>query len=111
MRSWEASIRVQRKHLAKYLTQSPSLRRELPELLSEKHASGLCPKFSVKTSERPRPCGPPMMMKTANFAPRLTEPRLQGAVTNSHVPAGFSTECPWAFRPPMLMKNPIPHRR
>jgi hypothetical protein len=34
-RSWEASIRVQRKHLAKYLQQSPSLYRELPELLSD----------------------------------------------------------------------------
>jgi hypothetical protein len=34
-RSWDASISVQRKHLLKYLRQSPSLRRELPELLSD----------------------------------------------------------------------------
>jgi len=34
-RSWELSIRVQRKHLAKYLRHSPSLRPELPELLSD----------------------------------------------------------------------------
>jgi len=34
-RSWEASIRVQRKHLAKFLRESPSLRRELPELLAD----------------------------------------------------------------------------
>ena len=34
-RSWELTIRVQRKHLAKYLRQSPSLRPELPELLSD----------------------------------------------------------------------------
>jgi hypothetical protein len=34
-RSWEASINVQRNHLTKYLIHSPSLRRELPELLSD----------------------------------------------------------------------------
>jgi hypothetical protein len=34
-RSSEASIRVQRKHLAKFLRESPSLRPELPELLAD----------------------------------------------------------------------------
>jgi len=34
-RSWEASIRVQRKQLAKFLRESPSLRSELPELLGD----------------------------------------------------------------------------
>jgi hypothetical protein len=34
-RSGEAAIRVQRKHLAKSLRESPSLRPELPELLAD----------------------------------------------------------------------------
>ena len=34
-RSWQATIRVQRKQLAKFLRQSPSLHPELPELLSD----------------------------------------------------------------------------
>ena len=34
-RSWEASISVQRKHVAKFLRESPSLHPELPELLSD----------------------------------------------------------------------------
>jgi len=34
-RSWDASIRVQRKHVAKYLKQSPSLRCELDEFLED----------------------------------------------------------------------------
>jgi hypothetical protein len=33
-RSWEASIRVQRKHASEFLLESPSLRPELPKLLS-----------------------------------------------------------------------------
>jgi hypothetical protein len=33
-RSWEASIRVQRKHAAEFLRESPSLRPDLPKLLS-----------------------------------------------------------------------------
>ena len=33
-RSWEASIRVQRKHIAQFLSESPSLRPDLPKLLS-----------------------------------------------------------------------------
>ena len=33
-RSWEASIRVQRKHAAQFLQESPSLRADLPKLLS-----------------------------------------------------------------------------
>jgi hypothetical protein len=33
-RSWEASIRVQRKHAAEFLLDSPSLRPDLPKLLS-----------------------------------------------------------------------------
>jgi hypothetical protein len=33
-RSWEASIRVQRKHAAEFLMESPSLRPDLPKLLS-----------------------------------------------------------------------------
>ncbi len=38
-RSWDASIRVQRKHLAKFLSQSPSLRPELLELLGDAYDS------------------------------------------------------------------------
>ncbi len=34
-RSWQASIRVQRKHLVKFLRRSPSLRPELPEFLED----------------------------------------------------------------------------
>jgi predicted DNA-binding ribbon-helix-helix protein len=34
-RSWDASIRVERKHVVKYLKQSPSLRRELGEFLED----------------------------------------------------------------------------
>ncbi len=34
-RSWQAGIHVQRKHTAKFLRRSPSLRRELPELLED----------------------------------------------------------------------------
>jgi hypothetical protein len=34
-RSWQANIRVQRKQFAKFLRQSPSLRPEPPELLSD----------------------------------------------------------------------------
>ncbi len=34
-RSWEATIGVQRKHLAKFLRQSPRLRPELPEFLED----------------------------------------------------------------------------
>jgi hypothetical protein len=34
-RSWQATIRVQRKHLGKFLRRSRSLRPELPELLSD----------------------------------------------------------------------------
>lgn len=34
-RSWQTSIRVQRKHIGKFLLRSPSLRRELPELLED----------------------------------------------------------------------------
>ena len=33
-RSWEASIRVQRKHAAQFLLESPSLRPDLPRLVS-----------------------------------------------------------------------------
>jgi hypothetical protein len=33
-RSWDASIRVQRKHAADFLLESPSLRPDLPKLLS-----------------------------------------------------------------------------
>lgn len=33
-RSWEASIRVQRNHTAQFLLESPSLRPDLPKLLS-----------------------------------------------------------------------------
>jgi uncharacterized protein DUF29 len=79
-RSWEASILVQRKHLAKYLRQSPSLRPELPELLSDaydnarieaanetglisthspKRASGLWPKFSAKLFTQCSKSSPP----------------------------------------------------
>jgi hypothetical protein len=34
-RSWDASIRVQRKHVAEFLEESPSLRPKLPELLRD----------------------------------------------------------------------------
>lgn len=34
-RSWEAGVRVQRRHIAKFLKESPSLRPKLPELLSD----------------------------------------------------------------------------
>jgi hypothetical protein len=34
-RSWDASVRVQRKQLAKFLRESPSLRPEFPELLAD----------------------------------------------------------------------------
>ena len=37
--SWEASIRVERKHLAKFLRESPSLHPELPELLADAYDS------------------------------------------------------------------------
>lgn len=38
-RSWEASIRVQRKHLSKFLRESPSLRPELSELVADAYDS------------------------------------------------------------------------
>jgi uncharacterized protein DUF29 len=34
-RSWDASVHVQRRHIAKVLKESPSLRPKLPELLSD----------------------------------------------------------------------------
>ena len=34
-RSWEATVRVARRHIAKLLRRSPSLRREVPALLEE----------------------------------------------------------------------------
>jgi hypothetical protein len=34
-RSWDASVRVQRRHIAKFLQESPSLGPKLPELLSD----------------------------------------------------------------------------
>lgn len=33
-RSWQATIRVQRKHIEEFLNESPSLRQDLPKLLS-----------------------------------------------------------------------------
>jgi hypothetical protein len=34
LRSWEATIRVQRKHIEEFLEESPSLRQDLPKLLA-----------------------------------------------------------------------------
>lgn len=34
-RSWELSMRIQRKHISKFLRRSPSLRSELPELIQD----------------------------------------------------------------------------
>ncbi len=33
-RSWQATIRVQRQHIAEFMEESPSLRRDLPKLLA-----------------------------------------------------------------------------
>ena len=38
-RSWDLTIRIQRRHIAKFLQQSPSLRAELPELVADAYAT------------------------------------------------------------------------